>query len=283
MVNEPTVTVVVPVYNAADTIVECINSLLNLDYPKDRVELIFVDDGSRDNTVELIQRFKGVKLLKQEHRGPAAARNLGFRDSRGEVIAFTDSDCIAPKDWLKRIVKEVEGVDVVGGSLKPVSAGTLAERFEQHRRDRLYGRERRYVDALPSCNLAFKRSVLKEVGGFDEDFKKASAEDYDLCRRVVERGHRILYEPSIYVVHRHVTNSEEILRKAFIHGGEIMLYRRKHGGRIIDEMIKIFVKTCLLPLIVLRRYPLPLIVEGVRYEVAGISGQIIGIWEYMLR
>jgi glycosyltransferase involved in cell wall biosynthesis len=277
MVNEPRVSVIVPAYNAADTIVECVQSLLALDYPKKKLELAFVDDGSEDDTVKLIEGFKGVVLVRQEHGGPAAARNLGLKNTGSEVVAFTDADCIVPKDWVTRIVAELGEADAVGGSLTPVSTDTLAERFEQHRRDRLYGSERRFVPALPTCNLAFKREAIEEAGGFDEDFKKASAEDYDLCTRVTAASRRILYEPSISVLHKHSQTMEGIMKRALTHGTEIIRYRLKHGRGRAGETVKACVKLAATPILVVTRYPPTMIPLGLAYELLSLAGNIRGL------
>jgi len=281
-VSEPKVTVVVPAYNAEATVGDCIGSLLAVEYPKDKMEIIFVDDGSTDATRDIIGRYPSVKLMKQSHGGPAQARNLGWRSSAGEAVVFTDSDCIVPPEWIVGLVAELDYVDVVGGSLKPAGADTPAERFEQMRRDRLYGNRRRFVTALPSCNLAFKRSVLEEAGGFDEDYKYASAEDYDLCTRVGRRGHKILYEPAISVLHKHVTKDADLMRKARTHGREIMLLRRKSGSHLLPEAAKLAVKTILLPFMAAVRYNLSLMALSFRYEVNGVLGQVEGIRRYFL-
>jgi glycosyltransferase involved in cell wall biosynthesis len=282
MVMEPKVSVVVPAYNAQSTIAECIDSLLKLEYPKDAVEFIFVDDGSSDSTRDIIARYPKVKLLKQSHGGPAQARNLGWRSSNGEVIVFTDSDCIVPQDWVRSIVKELDNVDVVGGSLKPAFKGSAPERFEQMRRDRLYGNKRGFASHLPSCNLAIKRSVLEEAGGFDEDYKYASAEDYDLCRRIRDTGHKILYEPLISIVHKHVTAERDLLRKAHTHGREIMLFREKMKSPLLKESAKLLAKAAVLPLMVLYRYPLGLMALGFKYEANAVLGQVDGLRKYYL-
>ncbi len=280
MVNEPGIAVVVPAYNAGGTIDECIGSLLKLDYPRGLLDLVFVDDGSADDTAPRIAAHPEFRLLRQEHKGPAAARNLGYRSSAADVVVFTDADCVVPPDWLARLAKELESADVVGGGLAPASLDTAAERFEQARRERLYGSARRFVDALPSCNLAFKRCVLDEVGGFDEDYRWASAEDYDLCRRVKAKGHRILYEPSLTVVHRHVTDWGSLTRKAYVHGREIMLYRRKSGEGAVFEAFKLAGKAMALPLITAGRYKLTMAWHGLMYEAYGLAGQADGLIRY---
>ncbi|MFH0863185.1 MAG: glycosyltransferase [Candidatus Altiarchaeota archaeon] len=274
--NEPKVSVIVPAYNAEATIEDCVKSLLALDWPTDSLELVLVDDGSTDGTRGIIRSYPQVRLVEAKHEGPAAARNLGVKSSKGDVIIFTDSDCVVPKDWLKRVAAELDSVDAVGGSMKPSSERSLAERFEQARRERLYGRARKFVTELPSCNLAFKRGVFEEAGGFDEEFRNASAEDYDLCRKVTLKGHKILYEPGIEIVHHHSQTLGRIFRRAYLHGSEIIRYKRKMGKSMAHEMARTAVKTVALPVIVLMRYPLGLAPLGLAYEALTVAGNVRG-------
>ena len=79
----------------------CLDSLLNVDYPKEEIEIVVVDDGSIDNTKNIVGSYKKINLVSQEHKGPAAARNLGIKSSRGDIVVFTDSDCVVPKNWIE--------------------------------------------------------------------------------------------------------------------------------------------------------------------------------------
>jgi len=114
----PSVTVVVPAYNAGRTIAECVGSLLALDYPPDRLELIVVDNASSDDTRRVLQQFAGsVQVLAELVRGSAAARNRGIRAAGGDIVAMTDADCVVARGWLRALVPALadEGVGAVGG------------------------------------------------------------------------------------------------------------------------------------------------------------------------
>ena len=101
-VTMPFVSVVVPVRNGERTIAACLESLLAQDYPKDKVEIIVVDNDSADHTAEIIQRYPVTYLLEREVRNPGGVRNRGMREVRGDIVAFTDGDCVAVQDWLQR-------------------------------------------------------------------------------------------------------------------------------------------------------------------------------------
>lgn len=106
MSEQPFVSVVVPVFNGAKIIEDLLLSLLALDYPAERHEIIVVDNGSTDHTRQIVERYPVRLLEERETRGPAAARNKGITHARGDIVAFTDADCVADRDWLKMLVAD---------------------------------------------------------------------------------------------------------------------------------------------------------------------------------
>ena len=123
------VSIIVPTYNRIDSLIETINSIEQNDYPRKKFEIIIVDDCSTDDTKKKIKKiskaYGNIKYLKTEkNSGPAAARNLGIKHSKGEYIFFTDDDCIVPKNWIKsylKIFKNNPSVGGIGGMLMPKS------------------------------------------------------------------------------------------------------------------------------------------------------------------
>jgi len=241
------VSIIVPTYNAEKTIKDCIESILSINYKN--YEAIFVDDGSTDNTVSIIEEFacksKNIKLVKQKHKGPASARNLGVKMSNGKIIFFTDSDCIVPKNWIREFLKYFfsdENIGAVGGSLKPASTSTIYEIFDQKRREILYGAE---------------------------------------CIRIRMLGYRILYDPNVFVLHYHSQNLRSLLRKAFIHGKEYIKLKRKHKESDFS-VIKNLLISILSPVTVLIKYPISLLPVALLYECSASIGRIVGLWKYAL-
>ena len=193
--NAPFVSVVVPMYNSEETIENCINSLLNLDYPKDRYEIIVVDDHSTDNSAKIVSDFKyihsNVRLTKQakNKKGPAAARNLGIAHAKGELIASTDADEIMFPDWLNELLPyfSSQRIAAVGALLiekHPMDYG-LAPKIQSIIIDPGFK-----PGTVAAGNVIYRKKILREVGGFNE-FCRFNDLDVDLHYRISERGYSL--------------------------------------------------------------------------------------------
>src|SRR3989344_6833368 len=120
------ISVVVITYNEEDNINNCLNSLINLDYDRKNYEILVVD-SSNDNTKSIVKEFKQVRLISSENKGYGIQRNLGIKNSKYNLIAFTDADCIVPKSWLKDLISEVKDYDCLGGRIKDPEGTKLIE------------------------------------------------------------------------------------------------------------------------------------------------------------
>ena len=127
----PTVSIVVPVYNAESTLALCLGSLINLDYPSERLEILVVDNNSRDSSREIISRFP-VICLEEKIQTSYAARNRGIAEAKGEIIAFTDSDCIVDAKWLRNLLSGFQGEDIgcCAGEVVPFNPRSLVEVYQ---------------------------------------------------------------------------------------------------------------------------------------------------------
>ena len=110
----PVVSIIIPAYNEEKVIGACLDSIASLDYPKELLEVIVIDDGSTDRTAGIIAGYRSVKVIKGLHKGPSAARNLALKQAKGEYVAFTDADCVVFPEWLKRLLKGFISEDVAG-------------------------------------------------------------------------------------------------------------------------------------------------------------------------
>lgn len=198
------VTVLIPAYNASDTIQATLSSLLAQDIGES-YEIIVVDSSSDETPHIIADRFSTVHLIHLDQQtDPGTARNLGVVQASGEIIACIDADCIAPSDWLSRMVAaQRAGHEVVGGTVEngnPDSliawAGYLGE-F----REWLPAGGARLVDHVPTCNISYHRSIFTRFGGFPTRFYPQ--EDLLYHWRLSQHGVPIWFNPSICVRHVH--------------------------------------------------------------------------------
>jgi glycosyltransferase involved in cell wall biosynthesis len=226
----PVVSVVVPTYNRAPVLRRLLEALAECDVPAGGLEVVVVDDGSRDDTAGVVRASPiPVEYLHQRNAGPAAARNRGWRHARGALIAFTDDDCVPSRRWLVDIVAAFEGVDVAGagGRVESLVPGFLAG-FVQAERLVGHGGGAGQVGYLVTANAVYRRSVLEVVGGFDERFPGAAGEDTDLTMRVAEQGLRLTVLDDAVVAHDHRTTLLGLVRTYRRHGEARHLLRRLH-------------------------------------------------------
>ncbi len=210
------------VRNEARNIAHLLDSLVVQEVP---LEIIVVDAGSEDGTPDIVRqyerRYSYIHLFfSGGTRG--AGRNFGIRHARGEAVAFIDGDAIANPFWVHELRTGLETADVVAG--RNIQIGYRP--FEDLERVELIVRG---VDVTyPSSNLAYKKAVLQEVGGFDAWF--VTAEDIDLNLRAVLAGHSIAFRPNALVYHRTRDSYFDFLRQAFWNGVGRKQLTLKHGG-----------------------------------------------------
>ena len=228
------ISVIVPSCNSERTISKTIKSLLNQDY-KGKYEIIVVDK-STDKTPEIVSKFP-VKLIKQKSKGISAARNLGVKKAKGKIIAFIDSDCIAPKNWLTNLLKPLSDKNVmaVSGTYKTENRESIVARFTgyeiEQRHERMKNLET--IDFVGGFNCAYKKSVFLKVGGFNTNF--AQSEDGELSYRVSKTGYRIKFNPSAYVYHYHPETLVKFLKQRFWHAFWRTLVYRRHKDKTLGD------------------------------------------------
>lgn len=224
------VSIIIPARNAAGTLGACLDACLAQTHPD--CEVLVVDDGSTDDTAG-IAADRGVRCVPQQPRGPAAARNHGAAATGGPVLAFTDADCIPRPDWVAQLLAALDedGAGAAGGTYAIANPASLLARMIQEEVALRHNRYDRHVDFLGSFNLAVRRAAFEQVGGFDEDFTAASAEDNDLAYRLTAAGWKLVYEPQAVVAHYHPERLGRYLRAQARHGfWRVKLYA-KHPGR----------------------------------------------------
>ena len=201
-IRMPMVSVVICAYNAERTMRDCLESLRRLDYPN--FEVVIVDDGSRDRTADISMDFPEFRLIRQPNKGLAVARNVGMHAARGEIIAYTDSDCVVDPHWLTLMVRSMteNNFDGCGGpNYAPHEEGWIAASCAASPGAPchvLVAEDR--AEHLAGCNMLFSKAALAKIGGFDPQFTSAG-DDVDICWRLLDAGFKLGFSPAAFVWH----------------------------------------------------------------------------------
>lgn len=204
----PFVSVVIPTHNRAKLLQKTVESLFNQNYPSDRYEIIIVDNASDDQTEELIRSMQHtapcpLKYILKKNEGPGSARNLGILNAAGEAIAFTDSDCVADRNWLLNgTSKLLEGYGLVQGKTIP---NPEQNRMTLHHTMDIRGEDGFYA----TCNMLYWKEILDRIGGFSPDYcgldllgtPRWGGEDTDLAWRVKKQGWKSVFAVDAVVFH----------------------------------------------------------------------------------
>jgi len=215
----PLVSIVVPVFNGQGTIAECLDSLLALNFPRDRLEVLVVNNASTDKTGEVLAAYRDtVRLLLETKRGPAAARNRGIREATGEIVAFTDADCTVDADWLRHLIEPLQdpSIGIVGGRILSRRPCNPIETFGNTIHDHQKAIEVFKPPYAITMNWSSPRRVLVEAGLFDETYLRC--EDVDLSQRILQQGHKIVYRHEAIIYHRNEHTFAGLFREGYQHG-----------------------------------------------------------------
>lgn len=222
----PKVSVVVCAYNAERTMEECLSSLTRLNYPD--YEVVVIDDGSTDATRAIAERYPQYRLVSRENRGLGESRNDGIRESTGEIVAFTDSDCAVDPDWLTFLVHRLAlgSFAAVGGpNLPPPETDWVAECVARSPGGPTHILLTDWeAEHVPGCNMAFLRGPLVEVGMFDPVYRTAG-DDVDICWKLQNAGYKVGFAAAALVWHRRRHTVSAYLKQQRGYGqAEALLY-----------------------------------------------------------
>ncbi len=232
------ISVVIPAYNAAQTLGPCLEGLLaQAPQCPQPVEVIVVDDGSTDGSAA-VARACGVTVIEQANQGPAAARNLGVQHARGDIVLFTDSDCVPAPGWLLAMSEALADPDVVGvkGAYLTRQRALMA-RFVQIEYEDRYDRMRQAatIDFIDTYSAGYRRDVFLENHGFDTIFATASVEDQEFSFRLAQKGYRLVFAPTAQVYHQHDRTLREYMHRKFYIGYYKALLTRWLPERLVRD------------------------------------------------
>ncbi len=231
----PAASIVVPAHNAARTIGRCLDSLACQSLPA-AYEVLVVDDGSTDGTAAVAAERGAVVLRQPVQSGPAAARNVGGNNARGEFLLFIDADCEAAPDWLAEMLRPFADASVcaVYGAYRSRQKGLVA-RFAQAEFEERYRRlaRRESIDFLATHAAAFRREVFCRAEGFRPELR--GNEDVEIAYRLSGQGYRLAFAPQAAVYHEHPSTLASYLRTKLSRGYWRTLVYARHPQKAVAD------------------------------------------------
>jgi len=240
----PFFSIIVPTFNRPLPLAHCLQSLARLDYPRHRFEVIVVDDGSESPTEAVVSSFSNrlniITLITQPHSGPVTARNKGAAHAKGELLAFTDDDCIPIPNWLKALAMRFAETpdDMICGRILNVLLENLysaASHFLIEYLYSYYNAKSDQVRFFTSNNLALTADRFHSIGGFNTLFPHAAAEDREFCERWLRHGFRMTYAPEALIYHAHRLTLHSFCRQQFNYGRGAFRFHQLRARRRLDH------------------------------------------------
>src|ERR1700735_1243458 len=232
-----TASIVIPTFNGGSRVGNCLDSLVKQTAGRN-VEILVVDDGSTDNTADVVRGYSSVRLILQANAGPATARNHGAEKAQGAILLFTDDDCVPMSEWLEAMLGPFSDPEVVGvKGVYGTHQKSLAARFVQIEYEDKY----RLMAGLPSIDFidtysaGFRRARLLGRAGYDTSFPVACAEDVELSYRMSARGWKMKFVPTAIVYHTHPDTISRYLKKKYKFAFWRVLAVRKNPSKGVKD------------------------------------------------
>lgn len=238
------VSVVIPTKNSEKTLNECLKSLKNQDYPKNKYEIIIADDHSKDDTLKIAKKYK-VKIVTSDWP-PGRQRNKAISAAKGDLIGFIDSDCIAKSDWISKGIKyfDSDEIAIVGGpnltpksdsfishcigyvSSSKIATGSMSARYTKDG----FGFKEADETSLISCNMFARKDTIKKAGGFNTEI--FPNEENELMARIKEMDYTFLYIPDLIVWHHRRSTVKGFFLQNLAYGRSRMELIKKHPSAL---------------------------------------------------
>jgi glycosyltransferase involved in cell wall biosynthesis len=237
MTEFPLISIIVPVYNAKKTLEHCLLSLSQQTY--ENYEIIVVDNNSNDNSKEIIERFfnKNINIhyIFEGIRSRGAARNTGIKNTKGTIIAMTDSDCVVPNNWIETLTYPIINLNenITQGNEKDLIRNYWTNLQQEANANFLISKTP-YIDHLDTKNVAFNKEVITNIGLFNPIIK--DLEDFELKIRLKKHGLKVYSVMSSVVEHSHAQTFPQIFKRRLSQGfWSVFIYNLHKNNPDIKE------------------------------------------------
>jgi glycosyltransferase involved in cell wall biosynthesis len=247
LTDRPFISIIVPIYNEERYIERCAKALVDQDYPRDRFEILFVDNNSSDRSAEIARGIEGIRVLSESTQGDYAARNRGIAEASGEIFAFVDSDTAPLSDWLEKIattMAEDPQIGVIVGGLRfdgSSLALQLLAAYEEDKAEYIFVSDDPMVYFGYTCNLAARKTLFDELGPFAPIQRNA---DVVFVRSVVDTHSTdaVVYRRDVAVLRLEIRSATDYFHKQVIYGKDFPRYKKIAGARPLkmSERLSIF-------------------------------------------
>ncbi len=225
----PFVSIIIPAKNEERDLSSCLRSLINQSYPADRFEILLVDNGSDDETVSIANSM-GIRTLSAEGFKIGGVRNYGAGFASGEILAYIDADCVAPKNWLTCGVKLLENNELgaVGGKARVRGNATWVESawaLPQKRKDLVL------TSILATGSFFITKKLFDQIGGFDEEV--VAGEDTQISARLIKEGYMLGVSSNLSVVHLGFPRTiKEFMKRQFWQSSDYIKTKKSHTDKV---------------------------------------------------
>ncbi len=218
--NYPHVTILIPIKNVAKYIKECLDALLNQDYPTDRYEIWLLDNHSDDGTLDIVAKYTQdkIKVIQVGVDSPPIKYNKVLPQIKSEIVGLVDGDANVDREWLKKTIEPLAESKVAGacGTILTANKNKLIPRIIGYELQDRYEKMPREIKRAATMHIVYKKNVIEEIGGFNEKLK--TGYDAEIGHRINNAGYKIIFVPEARVWHNHRETLWAFLKQQYEYG-----------------------------------------------------------------